>query len=103
MHRPSQVKPSDAPPSSVSVDLMLTSQRRGAYCAAVIVSLLNLPLDLTPESPAWTPDHPTLFTNLAEYVQRCTYPTRASPELPSLDLGQPLLTTTMLHHHRPNL
>lgn len=54
---------------------MLTFQRRGAYCATVIVSLLNLPLDLTPESPAWTPDHPTLFTNLAEYVQRCTYPT----------------------------
>ncbi|KAJ4422219.1 CAAX farnesyltransferase (FTase) subunit beta [Gnomoniopsis sp. IMI 355080] len=44
---------------------------RGAYCAAVIVSLLNLPLDLTPESPAWTSDHPTLFTKLADYVQRC--------------------------------
>ncbi|KAF3761291.1 terpenoid cyclases/Protein prenyltransferase [Cryphonectria parasitica EP155] len=44
---------------------------RGAYCAAVIVSLLNLPLDLTPESPAWTPDRPTLYTKLADYVQRC--------------------------------
>ncbi|KAL1847644.1 CAAX farnesyltransferase (FTase) subunit beta [Diaporthe australafricana] len=44
---------------------------RGAYCAAVVVSLLNLPTDLTPESPAWTPDHATLFTNLPEYVQRC--------------------------------
>ncbi|KAG8157478.1 hypothetical protein KVR01_012520 [Diaporthe batatas] len=44
---------------------------RGAYCAAVVISLLNLPTDLTPESPAWTPDHPTLFTNLPEYVQRC--------------------------------
>ncbi|KAJ0110114.1 protein farnesyltransferase subunit beta [Diaporthe amygdali] len=44
---------------------------RGAYCAAVVVSLLNLPTDLTPESPAWTPDHPTLFTKLPEYVQRC--------------------------------
>ncbi|CAN8098096.1 unnamed protein product [Discula destructiva] len=44
---------------------------RGAYCAAVIVSLLNLPLDLTPDAPAWTPGHPTLFTNLADYVQKC--------------------------------
>lgn len=44
---------------------------RGAYCATVVISLLNLPTDLTPESPAWTPDHPTLFTKLPEYVQRC--------------------------------
>ncbi|KAJ0163547.1 Protein farnesyltransferase subunit beta [Colletotrichum tanaceti] len=44
---------------------------RGAYCAAVIVTLLNLPLDLSADSPAWTPDRPTLFTGLAEYVRRC--------------------------------
>ncbi|KAI1337033.1 terpenoid cyclases/Protein prenyltransferase [Xylariaceae sp. FL0016] len=44
---------------------------RGAYCAAVIISLLNLPLDLTPESPAWTDERPDLFTGLAGYVRRC--------------------------------
>lgn len=45
---------------------------RGAYCAAVIITLLNLPLNLTPESPAWTGDESqTLFTGLPEYVQRC--------------------------------
>ncbi|KAL1857000.1 hypothetical protein VTK73DRAFT_8158 [Phialemonium thermophilum] len=44
---------------------------RGGYCAAVIISLLNIPLDLTPESPAWREDSPTLFSGLAEYVGRC--------------------------------
>ncbi|OTA80596.1 hypothetical protein M434DRAFT_401672 [Hypoxylon sp. CO27-5] len=44
---------------------------RGAYCAAVLVTLLNLPLDLSPDSPAWTDDRPNLFTGLAEYVRRC--------------------------------
>ncbi|KAK3333480.1 terpenoid cyclases/protein prenyltransferase alpha-alpha toroid [Cercophora scortea] len=45
---------------------------RGAYCAAVIISLLNLPLGLTPESPAWTGDSSSnLFTGLARYVRRC--------------------------------
>ncbi|OAA64191.1 farnesyltransferase beta subunit ram1 [Niveomyces insectorum RCEF 264] len=44
---------------------------RGAYCAAIIISMLNLPLDLSRDSPAWTPDKPTLFTGLADYVQRC--------------------------------
>ncbi|CAI0654935.1 unnamed protein product [Colletotrichum noveboracense] len=40
---------------------------RGAYCAAVIVTLLNLPLELSTDSPAWTPERPTLFTGLADY------------------------------------
>ncbi|PKS11495.1 hypothetical protein jhhlp_003259 [Lomentospora prolificans] len=44
---------------------------RGAYCAAVIITLLNIPLDLSPDSPAWTPERPTLFTGLADYVRRC--------------------------------
>ncbi|KAF6804204.1 prenyltransferase and squalene oxidase [Colletotrichum musicola] len=44
---------------------------RGAYCAAVIATLLNLPVDLSTDSPAWTPDRPTLFTGLADYVRRC--------------------------------
>ncbi|KAK3303427.1 terpenoid cyclases/protein prenyltransferase alpha-alpha toroid [Chaetomium strumarium] len=45
---------------------------RGAYCAAVIVTLLRLPLDLTPESPAWTGDSSVnLLTGVADYVRRC--------------------------------
>ncbi|KAK1759547.1 terpenoid cyclases/protein prenyltransferase alpha-alpha toroid [Echria macrotheca] len=45
---------------------------RGAYCAAVIITLLNLPLELTPESPAYTPDGSTnLLSGLADYVRRC--------------------------------
>lgn len=59
-------------------------RRRGAYCAAVIVSLLNLPLSLTPESPAWTPDHPTLYTKLADYVQKCSVPPPPLPPPKSL-------------------
>lgn len=69
---------------SIVVRPNLRFGRRGAYCAAVVISLLNLPTDLTPESPAWTPGHPTLFTKLPEYVQRCMYtqvppPPRARP------------------------
>ncbi|KAI1380329.1 terpenoid cyclases/Protein prenyltransferase [Hypoxylon crocopeplum] len=44
---------------------------RGAYCAAVLITLLNLPLDLPTDSPAWTADRPNLFTGLADYVRRC--------------------------------
>ncbi|KAK4166414.1 protein farnesyltransferase subunit beta [Cladorrhinum sp. PSN259] len=45
---------------------------RGAYCASVIITLLDLPLDLTPESPASKPDGgANLFTGLADYVRRC--------------------------------
>ncbi|PFH57572.1 hypothetical protein XA68_14850 [Ophiocordyceps unilateralis] len=44
---------------------------RGAYCAAVIISLLGLPLDLSPDSPARTAGHAGLFDGLGEWVQRC--------------------------------
>lgn len=46
---------------------------RGAYCAAVLITLLNLPLELSPGSPAWRPDRPdmNLFTGLGDYVRRC--------------------------------
>ncbi|EEY21914.1 farnesyltransferase subunit beta [Verticillium alfalfae VaMs.102] len=45
---------------------------RGAYCTTVIAGLLNMPLELSPDSPAYTPDgKTTLFTGLAEYVRRC--------------------------------
>ncbi|KAK4252411.1 terpenoid cyclases/protein prenyltransferase alpha-alpha toroid [Corynascus novoguineensis] len=45
---------------------------RGAYCAAVILTLLRLPLDLTPDSPAYTGDSSVdLLTGVADYVRRC--------------------------------
>ncbi|KAH7312357.1 terpenoid cylases/protein prenyltransferase alpha-alpha toroid [Stachybotrys elegans] len=44
---------------------------RGAYCAAVIISLLNLPLELSPDSPACAAGHSGLFSGLGEWVGRC--------------------------------
>ncbi|CEI60981.1 unnamed protein product [Fusarium venenatum] len=44
---------------------------RGAYCAAVIISLLNLPLELPQDSPARSAGHTGLFAGLADYVHRC--------------------------------
>ncbi|KAH8668065.1 terpenoid cyclases/protein prenyltransferase alpha-alpha toroid [Tricladium varicosporioides] len=44
---------------------------RGAYCAMVILSLLDLPLELPRESPAWSPDSASFLSGLAEWVARC--------------------------------
>ncbi|KAK3316279.1 terpenoid cyclases/protein prenyltransferase alpha-alpha toroid [Apodospora peruviana] len=44
---------------------------RGAYCASVVITLLNLPLDLTPESPAHSGGLSDLFAGLADWVRRC--------------------------------
>ncbi|EJT80049.1 farnesyltransferase subunit beta [Gaeumannomyces tritici R3-111a-1] len=45
---------------------------RGAYCAAVVITLLNLPLDLSQDSEAYARDPgANLFTNLGDYVRRC--------------------------------
>ncbi|TAQ88026.1 hypothetical protein B7494_g3645 [Chlorociboria aeruginascens] len=44
---------------------------RGAYCAVVIITLLNLPLDLPRQSPAWSREGDTLLTGLPEWVARC--------------------------------
>ncbi|GAP87010.1 putative protein farnesyltransferase subunit beta [Rosellinia necatrix] len=44
---------------------------RGAYCAAVLITLLKLPLDLPRDSPSYTPERPDLFSGLANYVRRC--------------------------------
>ncbi|POR34414.1 Protein farnesyltransferase subunit beta [Tolypocladium paradoxum] len=43
---------------------------RGAYCAAVIISLLNIPLDLSPDSPACAAGHTGLFSGLGEWAKR---------------------------------
>ncbi|PHH86383.1 hypothetical protein CDD83_10322 [Cordyceps sp. RAO-2017] len=44
---------------------------RGAYCAAVIISLLSIPLDLSPDSPARAAGHAGLLSGLGEWVRRC--------------------------------
>ncbi|SPQ27014.1 63b1b291-bda4-4157-aaca-05b1eedb3a7d [Thermothielavioides terrestris] len=47
-------------------------REKGAYCAAIIITLLGLPLDLTPESPAWTGDSSVnLLSGVGDYVRRC--------------------------------
>ncbi|KUJ21780.1 CaaX farnesyltransferase-like protein beta subunit Ram1 [Mollisia scopiformis] len=43
---------------------------RGAYIAAVIITLLNLPLQLSKESLFWSREA-TLLTNLPEWISRC--------------------------------
>lgn len=44
---------------------------RGAYCALVITSLLNLPLELPPESPARAAGLSTFNDGLGPYLSRC--------------------------------
>ncbi|KAF5134521.1 Protein farnesyltransferase subunit beta [Metarhizium anisopliae] len=44
---------------------------RGAYCASVLISLLNIPLDLSSDSPACSAGHTDLFGGLPEWVGRC--------------------------------
>jgi protein farnesyltransferase subunit beta len=44
---------------------------RGAYCAAVIITLLDLPLELPRESPAWSREGATFLTGLPEWLARC--------------------------------
>ncbi|TVY24793.1 Protein farnesyltransferase subunit beta [Lachnellula hyalina] len=44
---------------------------RGAYIAVVIMTLLDLPLELPRESPAWSREGSTFLTGLPEWVGRC--------------------------------
>lgn len=44
---------------------------RGAYCAATVITLLDLPLDLSRESLAWSHGCTSLLTNLPEWLSRC--------------------------------
>lgn len=44
----------------------------GAYIAAVLITLLNLPLELSKDSPAWS-EGATLLSGLAEYIARCKF------------------------------
>ncbi|PGH27311.1 hypothetical protein AJ80_01021 [Polytolypa hystricis UAMH7299] len=44
---------------------------RGAYCVMVIVALLDLPLELSPNAPARKFGHTTFMSGLPEYLSRC--------------------------------
>ena len=39
----------------------------------VAISLLNLPLDLPRNSPAWSREGDTLLTGLPEWISRCKF------------------------------
>jgi hypothetical protein len=53
---------------------------RGTYCAAVIMSLLDLPLELPPGSIAKLHETDNLLTRMPEYVSRCVYPKPVRPD-----------------------
>ncbi|KAF4552644.1 Prenyltransferase and squalene oxidase repeat-containing protein 1 [Elsinoe fawcettii] len=44
---------------------------RGAYCSMVVISLLNLPLDLPPDAPARKAGLTSFLDRLGEWVGRC--------------------------------
>lgn len=44
---------------------------RGAYCAMVIISLLDLPLELPADAPARQYGLETFTSGLPEYLSRC--------------------------------
>ncbi|KAL1958166.1 hypothetical protein VTO42DRAFT_5021 [Malbranchea cinnamomea] len=44
---------------------------RGAYCAIVMIALLDLPLELPPDSKARKFGHTTFLSGLPEYLSRC--------------------------------
>lgn len=44
---------------------------RGAYCALIAISLLNLPISLPPDSPARSAGLETFKDGLGEYLSRC--------------------------------
>lgn len=55
-------------------DFPLTNQRRGAYCAMVIIALLDLPLELPPDAEARKYGFNTFLDGLPEYLSRCEDP-----------------------------
>lgn len=61
--------------------LLTRSHYRGAYCASVVISLLNIPRTLSPSSPARSAGHTNLFDGLPEWIQRCMSgtPRRTAP------------------------
>ena len=52
-------------------DFPLTKSHRGAYCAMVIIALLNLPLELPQDAEARKYGFNTFLDGLPEYLSRC--------------------------------
>ena len=50
---------------------LLMRKTRGAYCAMVMIVLLDLPMDLPPEASARDFGHDTFVSGLPEYLSRC--------------------------------
>jgi hypothetical protein len=50
---------------------LLIGDDRGAYCATVLIVLLDLPLELPAEADARKYGHDTLLSGLADYLSRC--------------------------------
>ncbi|KAF3481299.1 CaaX farnesyltransferase beta subunit Ram1 [Arthroderma uncinatum] len=44
---------------------------RGAYCAMVMIALLDIPVELPPDAPARQFGHETFMSGLPEYLSRC--------------------------------
>jgi protein farnesyltransferase subunit beta len=44
---------------------------RGAYCSMVLIALLDLPIELPPDSPTKLVDDGTFLTNLENWLTRC--------------------------------
>ena len=51
----------------------MLNKHSGAYIAAVIITLLDIPLELHPDSPAWSREGTTLLTGLPEWISRCEF------------------------------
>lgn len=54
----------------------------------MIITLLDLPLELPRDSPAWTNEGATLLTGLAEWVRRCRSRSLVDRNLDLIFLGQ---------------
>ncbi|KAH6678798.1 prenyltransferase and squalene oxidase [Plectosphaerella plurivora] len=60
------------PDGSVTMAYGGEADVRAAYCTAVTIGLLNMPIELSPDSPAYTPDgKSTFYTGLGDYIRRC--------------------------------
>jgi protein farnesyltransferase subunit beta len=58
-------------PSPLMFTLCIVDNSSGAYCAMVLISLLDLPIDLPSTSAAKLEDEDTLVTRLPEYLSGC--------------------------------
>ena len=63
--------------------MLLKRLLRGAYCAATLISLLSLPLELHVDAPARAKGLNSLLDGLPQYVSRCTYQSSLAHRVPT--------------------